>query len=737
MSKRKQGRRPAKNAAAPARPATIALPSGSRGVTALLFAPAILVGALLLFAVQPLIARYVLPWFGGGPGVWTACMLFFQALLLGGYLYAHLSVKFLPTRGQVVLHALLLAGSLAMIPIIPSDRWRPADAAHPVGRILVLLAVTIGLPYLVLSATSPLLQAWFVRVRPGVSPYRLFALTNLGSLLALIAYPTLLEPLFSRREQAWGWSFGLIAFVIVCGACAIYVWRVRPLTETTPAAAAAAAENRGRPALSGVGGKSAGAGEIAIWIALPFVGCVNLLATTNTLSEDVAVTPLLWVVTLALYLLTYVIAFDSPRWYPRTAVIVLLPLATLWVLRLVWFKTSSVALAEQFIGYLVAMFVVCLFCHGELARLKPDPNHLTRYYLTISLGGALGGVFVGVVAPNVFTTLLEMPLSFVAVGALAFASLRSAPVNHGKLWATLTLAAALVLLAAPVLQRAIERSDVKIVARSRNFYGTLLVSEGDAGGRGEPVDRLRELQHGTTSHGGQFLAPPRRHETTLYYGEGSGVSFALHATEDRKDRKVGLVGLGVGTLAAYAKSGDEFRFYEINPDVVRMANEYFTFLKDSPAAKIETVLGDARLSLEREPPSRQFDVLVLDAFSGDAIPTHLLTAEAFAIYARHLKPGNGVLAVHFSNRSLDLGWLLVRAAHHLGMSASLGDPHVGFWIIMTHDKDLLLSPGMRAGTNPIPADDRGPLWTDDHMNLMDVIRWTSGSSSSTTSASKK
>lgn len=675
----------------------------------LLFGPPILIGALLLFAVQPLIARYVLPWFGGGPGIWTACMLFFQVLLLAGYLYAHLSVKLLPPRGQIVVHLILLIGALTLIPIIPSDRWKPVDVANPVWRIVLLLAATVGLPYFVLSATSPLLQAWFVRVRPGVSPYRLFALSNFGSLLALIGYPTILEPLFTRHQQALIWSAGLIAFALLCLACGLQVWKRAPRSDATVVEAS-----------EGDAPMPDRAGSVALWLALPLVASVLLLATTTTLTEDVAVTPLLWVIPLALYLLTFIIAFENPRWYARRVMVILLPLCTLWVIRLQWVGTTA-PLFEQFAGYLVAMFVVCLFCHGEVARLKPHPSRLTRFYLMISVGGALGGVFSGLVAPHVFNRLWELPLSFVAAALLSFACLRDIDSRRsGTKWAALFTIFAVSYPVALVLQPRIEDSPEHVIARSRNFYGTLVVAEGDYDGRGNPNDLFRDMAHGSTTHGAQYVAPARHRETTLYYREGSGVSFVLHATEGRPNRKIGLVGLGVGTLAAYAKPGDELRFYEINPDVERLARQYFTFLADTQG-KVDVVLGDARLSLEREEP-QQFDILVLDAFSGDAIPTHLLTTEAFDIYAKHLKLG-GVLAVHFSNRSVDLGPMLLHHAKRLDMSASIGNQAAGWWMLMSKDRALLESPPMLQGTRIVEPTDKAPLWTDDHINLLQVIRW--------------
>jgi hypothetical protein len=684
----------------------------------LLFGPPILIGALLLFAVQPLIARYVLPWFGGGPGVWTACMLFFQVLLLAGYLYAHLSVKHLPPRAQIVLHLLLLVGALALIPIIPSDRWKPVDVANPVGRILLLLAGTIGLPYFVLSATSPLLQAWFVRVRPGVSPYRLFALSNLGSLLALIGYPTLLEPLFTRQQQAWIWSGGLIAFALLCLTCGLQVWRLAPRAAGTLETSKGDSRTRER---------AGSIARVALWLALPMVASVLLLSVTNTMTEDVAATPLLWVVPLALYLLTFIIAFDSPRWYLRSWVLALLPLATLWMLRLQWFKTEC-SLLEQFLGYSIGLFVLCLFCHGELARRKPAAGQLTAYYLAIAVGGAVGGVLVALVAPRVFDRLFELPLGVLAAAGLGLYCLTNDPAVKGKLWSWLFVATAATLVVGPefIKPRTFPERET-VLARARNFYGTLVVAELDSVGLGDPRDRVRAMNHGSTSHGSQYLAPDLRHKPTLYYQPEGGAGLTLLNLPRMGGRRVGVVGLGAGTLAAYGKPGDTFRFYEINPDVERLARSQFTFLSDSPA-KTDIILGDARLSLEREEPQR-FDVLVLDAFSGDSIPTHLLTTEAFKLYESHLA-ADGVIAVHISNRSVDLIQVVLRQVERMGMSYAIvnhNDRATGVlqsrWMLLTHNRAFLATPAVFKSSVLVRPNPDVSIWTDDHVNLMQVIKW--------------
>jgi hypothetical protein len=723
MSKRKQGRASSSEKGATRPPAASApvAPSKIPFRAVLPFAAAIFIGALLLFAIQPLIARYVLPWFGGGPGIWATCMLFFQMLLLAGYLYAHLSTRFLSTRWQIMLHLLLLAGSLLVIPVIPSAQWKPTAADDPSWRILLLLGATIGLPYFTLSATSPLLQAWFVKVRPGVSPYRLFALSNLGSLLALLAYPLVLEPLLTRQQQAWIWSAGLVLFALTCVACALHIWLSR-LIE--PEAIIAEKDDHGpTPARS-----------VLLWLALPFAASVLLLATTNTITEDVAATPLFWVIPLSLYLLTFIIAFDSPRWYPRRVVLCVLPLCAWWIFRIkyvlfirpqesllsfcleyVTLNAVPPALLEQFCAYLVGMFAVCLFCHGELAALRPSPSRLTGYYLYIALGGALGGVFVALAAPKLFTQLHELGIGILLAAILSFVCVRISSTPRLEWVAAAFVAAALVLMPGYPLLARYAQQYLKVVDRSRNFYGTLLVAQIES-----DLGPMRMLYHGTTHHGFQLLDPSRRTQPTLYYQRGSGVGDTMELYPATGNRKIGLVGLGVGTLAAYGKPGDTFRFYEINPDIERIARQHFTFLADSPS-HIEIVLGDARLTLDRE-SSQQFDILVLDAFSGDAIPTHLLTAEAFDIYARHLKPG-GVIAAHFSNRSVVLGPVLIRQATRLHMSAAASSSSDSWWLMMTHNQAFLNDPRVRRRMQIAAVKTPAPLWTDDHINLLEAIRW--------------
>ncbi|HEX2099328.1 MAG TPA: hypothetical protein VHF69_01625, partial [Candidatus Synoicihabitans sp.] len=360
-----------------------------------LYAITVFTGAFLLFQVQPLIGKFILPWFGGSPGVWTACLLFFQTLLLGGYAYAHvLTSKFAPTR-QAVIHLGLLVVALAFVPIAPAEAWKPGPAEDPTGRILLLLAATIGLPYFVLSATGPLLQRWFSQTHAGVSPYRLYALSNVGSLLALLSYPFLVEPWLTRHQQAWLWSAGLILFVGVCGSCA---WRLRRLARAGRVAAATvetARAERPTPAAQ------------ALWITLPAVASILLLAVTNKLCQDVAVIPFLWILPLALYLISFILCFDHPRWYRRGLFATLVTLA-IGVVCYLLFEGNGAPLEQQVIGYLVLLFTACMLCHGELYRLKPAPAYLTRYFLAIAAGGAAGGLFVGLAAPYLFSQYWEL-----------------------------------------------------------------------------------------------------------------------------------------------------------------------------------------------------------------------------------------------------------------------------------------------------------------------------------------
>jgi protein-L-isoaspartate O-methyltransferase len=687
----------------------------------LAFSLTIFWGACLLFLVQPLIARFILPWFGGGPAVWTTCMLFFQVLLLGGYAYAHFSISRLTPRRQVITHLSLLALAVVLLPITPGDHWKPDDGSHAAGHILLLLLACLGLPYLVLSATGPLLQAWFSKANPGVSPYRLYALSNIGSLLALLAYPFVLEPQLARQTQAEWWSIGLALYAGLAGWCGYKVWH----TDGADAAKSAAADDEPAPRLL----------RKLLWFALPACGVMLLLAITNKLCQDIAVVPFLWVLPLSLYLLSFIISFDSPRWYHRAFWLPLLAILLGLVLQNLHEAESHPDITPLATLYLGTLFVACMVCHGEVFRLRPGAGRLTGYYLSISAGGAVGGLFVALVAPFVFPDYFELHIALFLTAALVIIVLRqdpTLPFREGRArwtWAIPFIAlAAMGYGLADVATTSLRGS----LSTTRGFYGVLKVNDNDAGSA--ELHHLT-LQHGATIHGLQYVDPEKRADPSSYYTSTSGIGRLLRAHKPGGGRRVGAIGLGCGTLAAWGLPGDTFRFYEINDDVARLATTTFTYLKDSKA-KTELVMGDARLSMERE-ADQQYDVIVLDAFSSDAIPVHLLTLEAFDHYQRHLKP-DGAIVVHVSNRYLDLHPVVYRIADKIGFPAITIDDNdtayedAGFygsdWIIMTRNQVLLQQPLLRDVTKEtveFPA--RIMYWTDERSDLLSILSSEEGS----------
>ena len=685
-----------------------------------LIALTVFLSAFLLFQVQPLIAKYILPWFGGGPAVWTVCMLFFQVFLLAGYTYAHGSVSRLRPRRQVHVHLALLALALIQLPITPSDAWKPPDSSLPTARILLLLAASIALPYLVLSSTAPLLQAWFARARPGRSPYRLYALSNLGSLIALVSYPFAVEPELSRSTQAIVWSVGFGLFAVLCGASAIWALKAQ---EQAPASGDRPAYPDGAPPPSAAPTESdaprPSVGVRAMWLALSACAAVLFLAITNQITMDVAVIPFLWVLPLGLYLLTFVVAFDHQRWYVRPLFMLALPptvAITVWFI----FQGEVASIPSQLVVYSAMTFIGCMVCHGELSRLKPHPRHLTGFYLTVALGGALGGVFVAILAPVLFNDNLELHVALLGVVGLSLVSLfldEGSPLYRGRrIWAWIPLGLSTLALGITLNVHARRYSDY-LVYQTRNFYGVLSVYREAAG---TPQEAL-SLWHGRIRHGIQFTSPERRRVGTGYYTEDSGAAYAIRYLRRQEDRRIGMVGMGVGTLATYARPGDHIRLYEINPAVPQLSESLFTFARDSEA-EIEVVLGDARLSMEREEP-QQFHLLLLDAFSGDAIPLHLLTREAFETYQRHLAPG-GVIAILISTWHLDFEPVLRTLADHFGLDvATVRTPPAyswdwgSVWMLMSTDKEWIDQ--FKRGERLIKTEPEGSgrLWTDDYTSL--------------------
>ncbi|MBI5281385.1 MAG: fused MFS/spermidine synthase [Candidatus Solibacter usitatus] len=679
----------------------------------LLYALTIFLSAFLLFQVQPMIAKMILPWFGGTAAVWATCLLFFQTTLLLGYLYSHFVVRRLKPRRQLILHAVLLAGALALLPVAPNEAWKPVGAEAPTLRILGLLALTVGLPYFLASTTGPLVQAWYAQAHPGKTPYRLYALSNAGSMLALLSYPPLVEPYLTLKQQAWVWSAGFAAFAALC---LVTGWRscrgtVQPEEN---------GEVEAPPA--GPGGR-----DFALWAMLAMCPSTLLLALTSHMSMDLAPIPFLWVLPLALYLLSFILCFDSEGWYRRVWLLPALPLAlgTIgWLAHLGPETRPDVRISIPVYG--LAFFIVCMVCHGELARLKPHPKFLTGYFLMLSVGGALGGVFVALVAPYVFNAYFEMPIALamcLAAGLVVVYREREWPFRSSVLgWPSIgvmTLAALLLGLVGREMKDIVEGSMVV----ARNFYGELRVRQYN--GLYE-WDGYRSLVHGAINHGEQFTHPARRREIATYYCADTGLGRVMKARPVGDLQRVGIVGLGTGTIAAYSQPGDLYRFYEINPLVEKIARNDFWYLENA-AGVVEVVMGDARLSMERE-PKQNYDLIAVDAFSSDSIPVHLLTREAMGVYFRHLKP-QGVLAVHISNRFIDLQPVLERAAKALGKQVLVveteetdGKCFGTTWVLLSANRELLNRASLEKGAK---APEDAPwlrVWTDDYSNVFRVLR---------------
>lgn len=663
-------------------------------------------GAFLVFLVQPIMGRFILPWFGGGTSVWTTCMLFFQTALLAGYAYAHLLTRSAPLRTQAIVHAALLGVALLFLPIEPAASWKPDPGTEPVGRILMLLGATIGLPFLALAATAPLIQSWFAATHSGRSPYRLYAVSNAGSALALAAHPFVIEPLLTRRAQSLFWTGGMILFVVVCIGCAATLCRRAPTrvdgSRNKTGGAPSPAPERESPAW---------------WLGLSACGSILLLTTTNEMSQDVAVTPFLWVAPLAIYLVTFIVCFGATRRYSRRrfgagfVVSLAAVCAGVFLREELGFALRSALLAA-------ALFFGCMVCHGELADLKPAPARLTGYYLAISTGGAMGGLFVGVVAPAVFSDYHEFGIGFVGCAVLLG---RLVWRDAAAKWDRFAFAGTAVVCGGVFLFDGWFSAKSSIHA-SRNFYGAVSIHE--FGNR-----NARYLKHDNIVHGLQLLDEGMRGEPTCYYGPGGGGGMVMDSFRIDRARRIGIVGLGAGTLAAYGREGDAIRVYEIDPAVIDAAESAFTFLKDTQAT-VEIAEGDARLLMEREEP-RQFDILVLDAFASDAVPVHLLTLEAIETYRRHLAPG-GVMAFHLSSQSLQLDRVVRSAAGELGLAHLAVNDHPSprawhlydsKWILVSEDAVALdrigaANPSTRRGG----SDETIRVWTDDYSSLLSVVK---------------
>ena len=707
-----------------------------------LFAISIFLSAFLLFQIQPMIGKFILPWFGGTPAVWSTVLVFFQMLLTGGYAYAYWLIERVEAKRQVIVHvslitfAVLLLMSLSIIwesPVTPDSSWKPQNVSTPIPDIFKLLVASVGLPYFILAANGPLMQAWFSRLFPARSYARLYALSNLGSLLGLLAYPVLIEPSLPLRWQGRGWALGFMLFGLIAIRIASQSGRATDHAQTGVDTVLSGAGRQ-----TGVVGARPSLALRSLWIALSATASLFLLSVTNQITQEVAAIPFLWVLPLALYLLSFIVTFSGERGYPRKLFVVLFILSvglTLFVM----LNATSIHISWQVLAYCFLLFSACMLCHGELYLLRPPAHSLTTFYLMISIGGALGGIFVSLIAPLIFNGYWEFFVGLAMTIAILLTILRAERANkqsltkYGDLSARARFVFTTVVLITTMLAVLSTFFSGALYSR-RNFYGVIRVNELFPEGSAQ---KAHVMSHGITVHGLQFVEPALRDLPTTYYVRESGAGLAIlnHPKYIRNENMhIGLLGLGVGTLAAYGQPGDEYRLYEINPVVTDLAHgdgNYFSFLRDS-RANITTVLGDARISLERELAegnAQNFDVLVLDTFSSDSIPVHLVTKEAFALYLAHLAP-DGVIAAHITNLHLDLQPVFWQLAQYYGLSIARvnypGDSDGGYsshWILLARDPALLEVPAIQE--NAVNLDNYSTniqLWTDNYSNLFQILK---------------
>ncbi len=725
-----------------------------------LFALTVFVAAALLFLVEPMFARMALPRLGGAPAVWNTAMVFYQTALLAGYGVAHLLAMRVSPRKQTVATMGLMAAAVLLLPPGIGAGWTPPAERNPIPWLLLLMAATVGLPFLTLSMLSPLLQRWLA-VCGAKNPYWLYAASNAGSLIGLLAYPLAIEPWLGLQPQSWGWSAGFVALAALVAGCAVAVWRqggaslnCRAEATATPDTNAAAAEC-----------ETISWARRVRWMALAFAPSSLMLSVTTYLTSEVASVPLLWVVPLAIYLATFILVFARRQWLKpswMTAVLpwVVLPLTVVYGMRLeqhvVWVGLWN----------LLMLFVGAMVCHGQLAADRPSAGRLTEFYWWLSVGGVLGGIFNALVAPVVFSWVAEYPVSIalvcllrgrfsrltwqdfvwpVALGAggwglgelmrwfpteqAGYAVLfkLAAPAAVALVWRGRTLRFGLAVAALLAAATWLPGERARLLAVERSFFGVHRVRV-DAGGE------FYRLEHGTTVHGIQNRKPQWRREPLGYYARVGPVGqlFTAWRRMGRPLSKVGAVGLGAGAVAAYAETGEEWTFFEIDPVVERIARnpEYFTYLTDCRGT-VKVVLGDARLSLQRS--TEQFDLLLLDAYSSDSIPLHLLTREAVRLYLERLKRG-GWLVFHFSNRQLDLEPVLAALAEDAGLACRIQEQDIvsaanrargvftSSWAVMCRDEAHLGVLLNDIRWQPPQNTRRLPVWTDDYASIVSVWR---------------
>ena len=689
------------------------------------FAISIFLSAFLLFQIQPMIGKFILPWFGGTPAVWSTLMLFFEILLTGGYTYAYWLIGHVKAKRQPIVHIALIASAMFLLvlfsfiwksPITPDPIWKPDNVSSPILDIFKLLSVSVGLPYFILATNGPLMQAWFSRLFPQQSYTRLYALSNVGSLLGLLAYPILIEPILSLRAQGWMWSLSFALFGLLAGWIALRSGRI-----TTPS------QPKIDPALSASRPSFA---LISLWVILSATASLFLLSITNQITQEVAVIPFLWVLPLALYLLSFVLTFSGDRGYIRKFYAFLFILSAALTL-FVMLNATRLHVYWQILAYCLLLFTACMLCHGELYLLRPSAEHLTQFYLMISIGGAFGGIFVSLIAPLIFNGYWEFFVGLAMTIAILLTVLRR---NRAENLAARARFVFIVFGLVTVMLVILSTFFSGALYAKRNFYGVIRVRELIPQGSGESA---YVMSHGITVHGLQFINPKLRAVPTTYYVRDSGAGLAIlnHPKYAHNEPlHVGLLGLGIGTLVAYGRPGDEYRLYEINPVVVDLAQgqeNYFSFLKDSKA-NITMVLGDARISLERELAEgnpQNFDVLVLDTFSSDSIPVHLATKEAFALYLEHLAP-EGIIAAHITNLHLDLQPVFWQLAQYYDLSMARvnypGDSNGGYashWILLSRDPALLITAAIQEhSVDLLGYSTNIKLWTDDYSNLFQILK---------------
>lgn len=671
-----------------------------------LYSSTVFLSAFLLFLVEPMAAKQLLPALGGSSAVWLTCLVFFQVTLLLGYLYAHWLTRALFTaRLQRAYVALLViaVGLLAGLAVLHPTISHSAD--HPVTTIFVALAVTIGLPFLLLASTSPLLQIWLHRVEGGSVPYKLFALSNAGSLLALLAYPTLVEPHLSLHHQRALWSAGFVVYATLC------VFMARPMRAFSVSI----------EALEQTTAPSSSARIRWLWFLLPMSAAMQLSSVTSHLTVNIAAIPLLWMLPLAVYLITFIVAFEFPAVY-RRGIVVRLLVVMLASLGYAISKTEvSLPIGVAILFFLAEELFACLFCHAEAYALRPErTSETTEFYLLVAAGGAAGTFFIGILSPLIFSANYDLAISFFVTAAVAVAVTWEDGWAQRLLWSTCS---ALLLFFTFMLHTAYNR---QALVEVRNFYGTLRVKQTVS----IQGDTMRMLLNGTIQHGTQLfsaISPTISRTPTTYYAKDSGIGLALRLCCEERSRNIGVIGLGAGTLAAYGRPGDRMRFYEINPLVRPIAQNLFTYLRDS-GALITYADGDARASLTAE-ASQQFDVLAVDAFSGDAIPLHLLTTEAVALYQRHLTP-NGILAFHVSNQYLDLAPEIALLAGAANLQCRLIDrpsddargEYRSTWVLLSASRTFFSQPEVAAVAQTVPRITALRPWTDDYSTLLPILQ---------------